>query len=185
MNVRTFAIARAVAVIGGTSALIVGATFAATTTNAVTATGAVAVSDNLSISSDHVNYGPSASGFVFSTAPGSPSVAHTHIYLETTEPANSVKLSAKITTWNTNVSAEESHLTMNFMLNGNTVSIPFSALGGSSDSSLAGLGALANTGSTSNDLEAWVTADASTPVLNALNDFTLQLTGTSDGTVSH
>jgi len=184
MNARSLAIARAVAIIGGTSALIVGATFAATTTNQVAASGTVAVSNNLTISQDNNHFGSSASGFTFNTAPASPTVAHTHIYLETTEPVNTVKLSAKITTWNTNLSAEGSHLTMNFMLNGNTVSIPFSTLGSGSDSSLAGLGALVGTGSTSNDLEAWVTADASTPVMNALNDFTLELTGTNNGVVT-
>lgn len=182
MNARTFAIARAVAVIGGTSALIVGATFAATTTNAVTAAGTVTVSDNLSISQDNNNdFGPSASGFVFNTAPGSPTVAPTDVWLKTTEPAGTVDLSAVITHWDTNLSAEASHLTAHFQLGTNFKDVPFSDLG-SSDQSLADLGPL---GAGVNDVKVTIKADPTTPDLSALNGVTFQFTGTSNGTVSH
>ena len=181
MNARTFAIARAVAVIGGTSALIVGGTFAATTTNSVTAAGQVQVSDNLSISADNQNYGPSASGFLFKTSPGSPTMQPVDLWMQTTEPSGTVDLSAAITHWDTNLSAEASHLTAVFTLGSNTVNVPFSDLG-TGDQSLAGLGAL---GSGPNDVKLAIKADPTTPDLNALNGVTFQFTGTNDGTVSH
>jgi hypothetical protein len=182
MNGRTFAISRAVAIIGGTSALIVGATLASTTTNSVIANGTVAVSNNLTISQDDTTFADSASGFVFNTAPASPTVAHTTLHLRTTEPVNTVKLSGKITSWDPSLGAEAAHLTMNFKLGVTTVSVPFASLG-AGDVSLATLGFLPNTGSTDNNVEAWVTADATAPVLSSSNGFALVLTGTSDGTV--
>lgn len=183
MNKRTLAIARAVAVIGGTTALVAGVTFASATTNTVTAAGTVTVSDNLTISTASAGtYGSSATGFSFNTAPASPTVTPTDLYLDTTEPTGTVYLSAIITAWDGSLSAEAADLTANFRLgsSGPVVSVPLATLG-STDSSLAGIGALSNT--SPNDLQMWITADSGAAVLNSANNFTLQLTGTNDGNV--
>ncbi len=67
MNKRTLAIARAVAVIGGTSALIAGATFAAGNVGTVSLTGnTFAAIQGLQISNGGA-YGDSATGFSFGT----------------------------------------------------------------------------------------------------------------------
>ncbi len=123
MNARALSIARAVGAIGATGALILGVTLAVTTTNSVDAAGTVSVSDGLQISDPSDGpYASSATGFAFPTHPGSPSasIPHTHMYLVTTEPTGTVVLSARITQWDANLSAEASHLTLNFKLGGNS-----------------------------------------------------------------
>jgi hypothetical protein len=67
MTRRSFAIARAAAVIGGMGALIIGATFAATDvgTVALTANSFATTSTGLQISNDGTTFSDSATGFAF------------------------------------------------------------------------------------------------------------------------
>jgi hypothetical protein len=85
MNARTLAITRAVAVIGGTGALIAGATFAAgTNVGTVNLTGnTFAASQGLQISNGVSSFGDAAGGFAFGNAAiGKEGSAKQNFYLE-------------------------------------------------------------------------------------------------------
>jgi hypothetical protein len=86
MNVRSLAIARAVAVIGGTGALIVGVTFAAQGDSVGTATlagNSFGATYGLELSTNGTDFGPQVGGISFGTlAPGGAPSAQVPFYLE-------------------------------------------------------------------------------------------------------
>ncbi|HEX3082701.1 MAG TPA: hypothetical protein VHQ86_05650 [Candidatus Saccharimonadia bacterium] len=82
MNGRSLLIARSVAVIGGTAALVVGATFAASVGTVSLTGNTFAASQGLQISNGGV-YGDTATGFDFGTAPiGSTGSAKQNFFLK-------------------------------------------------------------------------------------------------------
>lgn len=92
MNRRSYAIARASAVIGGMGALIVGATMAATNvgTVALTANSFATTSAGLQISSNGTDFSDSATGFNFGTlTPGGDPGTKSNFYLEDTSGGTS------------------------------------------------------------------------------------------------
>jgi hypothetical protein len=183
LNARTLAIARAAAIIGGTGALVLGATWATTTTNAVTVAGTVQTSKNLKISDNAVNGFTDAlsSGYDFDVNPGVVTVPHKHVFVKSTANTNPV-LAAKTTVTGTDLVTNKSHITAHFKRAANVVDVPLTTLT-TSDQSLSALGVFANGVAT--DLEYWYTADATTPEFPSVNgDVTLTLTGTDNGTVA-
>lgn len=82
MNARSLLIARSVGVIGGTAALIVGATFAASVGNATLTGNTFAASQGIQISNGGA-YGDTATGYAFGTTPiGGTGSAHQTFFLK-------------------------------------------------------------------------------------------------------
>lgn len=182
MNARSLSIARSVAVIGGTSALVIGATLAATTTNQVSLNTTATVSDNLSISTDGTTYGPNANGGNFDIKRGVPTSAHQQFHLKTTDTSGAVKLSANVSGLGSSVDTNKSHLTAHFKKGGTEVTRTLADL--ATDQDISAIGDLALS-SADNVIDVWITADSTTGAIGSTNNaITFNFTGTDNGTVT-
>jgi hypothetical protein len=188
MNARSLAITRAVAVIGGTGALIVGATFAAVTNvGMVSLTGnTFAATQGIQISNGGV-YGDTASGFNFGNAPvGKEGSPKQNFYLEdVTNSTTGVALSVAGANCGTFAGLIQSKVHVNIEKNGGTVvdSPTIAKLCGATNNSVnldpTNSPAIGGAGT---KYDVWITLDpgAVTPgSLNpASNGFDLNFTGT-------
>lgn len=177
MNIRSLSIARSVAVIGGTGALVIGATLAVANTSPVSLNTTATVSDNMTISTNGTDYGPTANGGVFSIVRGIPTSAHQQFHIKTSESVGPVKLTANVSGLGAAIDANGNHLTAHFQKGAGTeVTKTITQL--KTDRDISAIGDLALAG-TDNVIDVWVTADGTTsPVGDTGNGITFNFYGT-------
>ena len=183
MNARSLAITRAVAVIGGTGALIIGATYAAVNVGTVSLTGnTFSASQGLQISNGGA-YGDTAVGFNFGSAPiGNEGSAKQNFFLkDVTGGTGQLAISVAGANCGTFDGLDKTKVHVNIEKDGGTVvdSPTMNTLcGGSANLDVTNEPA---TGAVGTKYNVWVTLDAGaiTAATNpATNGFDLNFTGT-------
>jgi hypothetical protein len=184
MNKRTLAIARATAVIGGTGALIIGATFAATPVGTVDLTGnTFAAIQGIQISNGGA-FSDSVSGFNFGNTPiGNTGSAVKNFYLEdTTGGASALSVSVAAANCGAFTGLDTTKVHVNIKKNGGSTTDTgtLSDLCGSTPLDLTNPDNSPTVGGASTKYDVWLTADngAISGVTNPASDgFDLAFTG--------